>query len=234
MTCWGRADAHARGELHGRRLAAGASGKPQGSVGSEDAGLSCLGTRSSSHSLSLVRRGGGTTRSSTGWQWKNASCCQPCTHGLGRSRCPAAAWLVSHCPPPLPSWGMDHCWEGRGMDAPPCAWCRRGHPRLQPWGVHADPRPGLQDAEAMGAATKGLSPPQQDVESRMACPGQGDSLSEGSPAPATAGTSQRTPHHQAPRLTAGSTHSRPSLCTPSLRRALQGDRGGMFSPGLFS
>lgn len=137
---------------------AGASGKLQGSVGSEDAGLSCLGTRSSSHSLSLVRRGDGTTRSSTGWQWKIASCRQPCTHGLGRSHCPAAAWLVSHCPPPQPSWGMDHCWETMVMDAPPVHGASEDIPDCSHGGSTQTLGPGRQGAEAMGAATKGLSP----------------------------------------------------------------------------
>lgn len=42
-----------------------------------------------------------------------------------------------------PSWGTDHCQEGRIMDAPPrpVRGAREGIPRPRPRGDHADPRP---------------------------------------------------------------------------------------------
>lgn len=42
-----------------------------------------------------------------------------------------------------PSWGTDHCQEGRITDAPPhpVRGAHEGTPRPRPWGDHADPRP---------------------------------------------------------------------------------------------
>lgn len=91
-------------------------------TGSEGTGLSCLGTWSSSHSLPLAARGDTSTRSLRGWQWKNATCCQPLSRGLGMSHCPAAAaGLTSPCPcsglmqPKEEAEGMEQGQAGRGM-----------------------------------------------------------------------------------------------------------------------
>lgn len=102
-----------------------------------------------------------------------------------------------------PSWGTDHCQEGRITDAAPRPVCgaHEGIPRPRPWGDHADPRPRQEWCEAMGATRKRLSPSQRCVEQAGTSWGWGE-LFGGQPGTRNPGdlqTHARSPGSQADR-----------------------------------
>lgn len=155
-------------------------------------------------------------------------CCQPCTPGLGMSHSPAAAGLTSPCPcSQSQRRGRGHGpWPSREGDGG-----SEGIPQLQPWGTPWILSPGRRGADTTGASQKELNPSQRCGEQAgtswaWGAQSRGQLHTKDDLQTHTASPGSQGKHPQPPSL--------PSLCTPSPQGALWWDRGGMFSPGLFS